>query len=63
MCITSLSSFISLNMANLLLINILPKRVAVILIKLQNTIKKLHNTASSITFIKKVLCYTCICKS
>ena len=29
-------------MANLLLINILPKRVAVISIKLQNTIKKLQ---------------------
>ena len=42
-------------MANLLLINILPKRVAVISIKLQNTIKKLHNTASSIAFIKKAL--------
>ena len=42
-------------MANLVLINILPKHVAVISIKLQNTIKKLHNTASSIAFIKKAL--------
>ena len=42
-------------MANLLLINFLRKRVAVISIKLQNTIEKLHNTASSITFTKKAL--------
>ena len=42
-------------MANLLLINILLKGVAVILIKLQNTIKKLCNIASSIVFIKKAL--------
>ena len=42
-------------MANLLLINILLKGVAVILIKLQNTIKKLRNIASSIVFMKKAL--------
>ena len=42
-------------MTNLLLINILPKHVAVISIKLKNTIKKLHNAASSIAFIKKAL--------
>ena len=40
-------------MANLSYYNILPKRVAVISIKLQNTIKKLHNTAFA--FIKKAL--------
>ena len=42
-------------MANLLLINVLPKRVVIILIKLQSSIKELHNTASSVTFIKKAL--------
>ena len=42
-------------MANLLLINILPKHVAVTSTKLQNTIKKLHNTGSSIALIKKAL--------
>ena len=40
---------------NLLLTNILPKRVAVISIKLQSTTKKLHNLASFIVFIKKAL--------
>ena len=40
-------------MANLILINVLPKDAAVILIKLQNTIKKLHNTASSIALLRK----------
>ena len=40
-------------MANLSYYNILPKRVAVISIKLQNTIKMLHNTAFA--FIKKAL--------
>ena len=43
-----------LNMANLLLINIPPKRVAIILIKLQSTIKKYY-PASSIVFINKAL--------
>ena len=42
-------------MANLLLVIILPRGIPVILINLQNTIKKLHNTASSIAFIKKTL--------
>ena len=42
-------------MVNLLLINIQPKYVAIISIKLQNTIKKLNNTASSMAFIKKAL--------
>ena len=42
-------------MVNLLLINIQPKHVAIISIKLQNTIKKLNNTASSMAFIKKAL--------
>ena len=40
-------------MANLILINVLPKDAAVILIKLQNTIKKLHNTASNIALLRK----------
>ena len=40
-------------MSNQLTINIIPKRVTIILIKLQNAIKKLHNTAPSIAFIKK----------
>ena len=35
--------------------NIVPKHVAVLSIKLQNTIKKLHNTESSVAFIKKAL--------
>ena len=41
-------------MTNLLLI-ILPKGIHVMSINLQNTIKKLHNIASSIAFIKKTL--------
>ena len=40
---------------NLLLINVLLKSVPVLSIKLQNTIKGLYNTASTITFIKKAL--------
>ena len=45
-------------MVNLLLINIIPKCVAVISIKLQIYHQKLHNTASSIAFIKKALLVT-----
>ena len=42
-------------MANLLIINILPNRVADIYIKLKNITSKLHNTSASIPLIKKAL--------
>ena len=42
-------------MANLLIINILPNRVADIYIKLKSITSKLHNTSASIASIKKAL--------
>ena len=42
-------------MENLLLLNILLKHVAVTSTKLQNTVKKLRSTVSSIALIKKAL--------
>ena len=42
-------------MANLYLINNIPNRVAEICIKLKNITSKMHNTSTSIAFIKKAL--------